>query len=764
MAFTVKHKRSGDKDKAPAAGVMTPGELAINYNVDSPAAYIKDSAGNIVKLAGAGSVGSPDASETVKGIAEIATKAEVTAGTDDARIVSPLKLKQALDALPPGTTVAAAAPGTPEDGQAWFDTTISALKVWDGAAWKTSQPAASETVAGIAEIATKAEVTAGTDDAMIVSPLKLKQALDALPPGTTVAATAPLAPESGQAFFDTTTNTLKIWDGTAWKTSQPAASETVAGIAELATQAEVTTGTDDATIVTPLKLATAVPAATETKAGKAEIATQAEVTAGTDDERIVTPLKLKQAVDALPPGTTVSATAPTTPEDGQAWFDSTNNILKVWDGTAWKPAVATSAALWDEKTGGLIPATATNNLYVGGTAAAPKINLKAAGSATFASQQFRIEATGELIIDSPATVDTSNVFSIRTAANSGNEVASIKADGSAVFASDVKIGGTTSTPNIKLNQNGSSYFRRPLELGLYDLSSTGVSGVTLLDSGGMYQQGSAGYQANTQQYRMYWGKTLTQICQVDGTMKIGGTIPASPNISLNADGSATFASGVVSGDLTANHVNVAGTSGQLNIRRDGASQKSVRILNDAGSGQTEVASITNKGDAEFKGTVTATVVPPSDAKFKENITPANPQLADVVALGKQLKNFDWNSKAPLNDELRAVRQLGLIAQEAEKVSPGIVKTIKRTKRGKELTPEKVIPAVYKEVVDPQDEENFIKELVTPEQTIPATYEQVDDSFKGISHDALIMKLLGAIAELSAEVDALKAPKTARTRR
>ena len=305
MAFTVKHKRSGDKDKAPATGAMTPGELAINYNVDSPAAYIKDSAGNIVKLAGAGSVGSPDASETVKGIAEIATKAEVTAGTDDARIITPLKLKQAVDALPPGTTVAAAAPGTPEDGQAWFDTSTNTLKIWDGTSWKTSQPAASETVAGIAEIATKAEVTAGTDDTRIVTPLKLKQAVDALPPGTTVAAAAPGTPENGQAWFDTSTNTLKVWDGTAWKTSQPAASETVAGIAELATQAEVTTGTDTV--------------------------------------RAVTPATLKGFVDAAIAKGTAAAVAPTGPVTGQMWVDTSKAppVTNVWDGTKWVQVGAT---------------------------------------------------------------------------------------------------------------------------------------------------------------------------------------------------------------------------------------------------------------------------------------------------------------------------------------------------------------------------------------------------------------------------------------
>lgn len=43
-----------------------------------------------------------------------------------------------------------------------------------------------------------------------------------------------------------------IW--TAAGSSSPAASETTAGVAELATQAETDTGTDDARIVTPLKL------------------------------------------------------------------------------------------------------------------------------------------------------------------------------------------------------------------------------------------------------------------------------------------------------------------------------------------------------------------------------------------------------------------------------------------------------------------------------------------------------------------------------
>lgn len=132
-----------------------------------------------------------------------------------------------------------------------------------------------------------------------------------------------------------------------------------------------------------------------------------------------------------------------------------------------------------------------------------------------------------------------------------------------------------------------------------------------------------------------------------GNVKVGGTT-GTPNISLNADGSATFA-----GNITAGNV--------------------------------------------------------SDVRFKTNIQPASPQLTDVVALGNQLKNWDWTTEAPLNDELKARRFLGLVAQEAEQVCPGLTYTV----------------------------------------------GEGDDSYKAINHDIIVMKLLGAVAELQAEVQALK---------
>ena len=451
-----------------------------------------------------------------------------------------------------------------------------------------------------------------------------------------------------------------------------------------------------------------LPDATETVKGVAEIATTAAVTAGTDDQRIVTPLKLKGFQQQF---TIQSATAPTLVTHpnivrGTIWVDTSQDppIIMVWDDTpgpgAWVPA--------------------------GGAGGGASVDIGATPPATpTAGDMWWNSGDGRLYIyytdaDSSQWVDAS------PAGAGGPTSAAVWSRTGTVLSpsnagDDVNIGGT----NISLKADGSASF-------------AGAVGV----KNRVYTTGA---NAKLGVYTSFTGSNSIPAVEIEDT--------SGRKASIWTDGGATFAGKVVTGALdTQNSASVNFISRKTTNGPDTV----CRFTSDvAGLSNKTAAEIFANGNATFAGTVTATVAPPSDARFKENITPANPQLADVVALGKQLKNFNWNDKAPLNDELRSVRQLGLIAQEAEKVSPGIVKTIKRTKQGKELTPEKVIPAVYKEVVDPEDEENFLQELVTPEQVIPATYEEVDDSFKGISHDALIMKLLGAVAELSAEIETLE---------
>jgi hypothetical protein len=94
-----------------------------------------------------------------------------------------------------------------------------------------------------------------------------------------------------------------------------AATELIAGIARLATEVEALAGTNDNTIITPLKLLTVleqwrtdivdeilpIPGATEDVAGIAKIATGTLVTEGLNDFTIVSPLKLKGRLDTWSP-------------------------------------------------------------------------------------------------------------------------------------------------------------------------------------------------------------------------------------------------------------------------------------------------------------------------------------------------------------------------------------------------------------------------------------------------------------------------------
>jgi hypothetical protein len=108
------------------------------------------------------------------------------------------------------------------------------------------EPAASATVAGIVELATTAETTTGTDATRAVTPDGLKDGYQGSTNVTTLG-----------------TITTGTWNGSAISTAyisnlsgtntgdEPAASATVAGIVELATTAETTTGTDTTRAVTP---------------------------------------------------------------------------------------------------------------------------------------------------------------------------------------------------------------------------------------------------------------------------------------------------------------------------------------------------------------------------------------------------------------------------------------------------------------------------------------------------------------------------------
>lgn len=243
---------SADVYTVKEVGLYTAGNVLLAVYSQS-AAIITKGAGTVALIAadlvitgipaGSVTVGDttfdyPQASETTKGVAEIATTAEAQAGTDNERIITPAKL-QTVTATETRKGVIELA--TVAEVQTGTDTTRAVTPA--GLAART----ATETRAGVIELATDAEVEAGTDTTRAVTP------------ATLLSRTA------------TTTRS---------------------GVIEIATFTEVQAGTDLDRAITPAGLQSCT--ATTTRAGVIEVATSTEVDAGADTSRAVVPNTLRQ--------------------------------------------------------------------------------------------------------------------------------------------------------------------------------------------------------------------------------------------------------------------------------------------------------------------------------------------------------------------------------------------------------------------------------------------------------------------------------------
>lgn len=164
-----------------------------------------------------------------------------------------------------------------------------------------SVPAATDTAAGVVELATTIEAAAGVDTSRAVTPAGVAAAVGAfsVPDATTsVKGKVELA-----TTIETTTGTDTVRAVTpagvaaAVLAAAPVAATTSAsGIVELATSAETITGSDSVRAVTPAGLQAKV--ASDTALGIVELATAAETATGTDATRAVTPAGLIATVSS----------------------------------------------------------------------------------------------------------------------------------------------------------------------------------------------------------------------------------------------------------------------------------------------------------------------------------------------------------------------------------------------------------------------------------------------------------------------------------
>jgi hypothetical protein len=120
----------------------------------------------------------------------------------------------------------------------------------------TAPVAATETTAGVAQVATQTEVNAVTIDTDMVTPLKLGVYLGAnyQPLDSDLTALAALTTTSYGRAFNALANQAALI------ALFPATSETVVGLSRFATQTETNTGTSDLYAVTPLKFQTRLAA------------------------------------------------------------------------------------------------------------------------------------------------------------------------------------------------------------------------------------------------------------------------------------------------------------------------------------------------------------------------------------------------------------------------------------------------------------------------------------------------------------------------
>ena len=442
--------------------------------------------------------------------------------------------------------------------------------------------------------------------------------------------------------------------------------------------------------------------------------------------------------------------------------------------------------------------------------ASPTFEVKADGSATF-SKDVTIETDGRF--DANVLSGSSAVFLGRV---NGNPTSYIFGDGSATFASNVRVGNSTFTgtgvesspsgnvyiqgtttdvangnnafsivnpsdyanPNALIKHNGAALFAGDMRVG-GDIATITDRSIKL-GAEGFIQVRRDGAEGVFYGYALNNGGSYTSL--------------------ITGDGSATFA-----GLMTVNEAvraNRTGASQPCFSARLNDVQKAVIFANGSATFSSGDINLGSDGSITCSNTVTSQgTILTSDQRFKTNVEPAKPQLADVVQLGNSLKNWNWTEDAPVAD--KDTRFLGLIAQDLEAICPTLVTTVERTKQGKELTPEQVIPAVYEDkvvpavyedkvvpavyktivipaerndegeittprsteqvLVTPQYTEQVLvtaeyteKVLVKEEEIIPPTYEELDDSYKAIKNDVFIMKLLGAVAELTAKVEALEA--------
>lgn len=87
---TVLHVKSAVRDKEPVD--LEYGQIAVNYHHNWPRLYVRNTRDEIVAI-------NPQATTSVRGVAEIATRSQAIAGANNTTIITPKRLQQVISEL-----------------------------------------------------------------------------------------------------------------------------------------------------------------------------------------------------------------------------------------------------------------------------------------------------------------------------------------------------------------------------------------------------------------------------------------------------------------------------------------------------------------------------------------------------------------------------------------------------------------------------------------------------------------------------------------
>jgi hypothetical protein len=653
MASTTKSLRSGTANKRPTTAIAE-GQIALNTNATSPGLYFKDSTGAAIIKIGPVHVGT-----TAPNVAPAGSSGNST-------------------------------------GEAWLDTSLTpnGWKVWTGAAWVNATPAGSETVQGLLELATNAETQAGSDTARAVTPAGLQSKVSdstSTTSSTTIAsstavkaandlATAALPKAGGTvtgnleigntgsltfegATADAFETTLAVVDPTADRTiTLPNVTGTVVTTGD--TGSVTSTMILDGTILNADVNASAAIAGTKISPdfGSQNIVTTGGLTVDTNT----------LYVDATSNCVGIGTTGPSTyvQDNGLAVYRNANNsqphfnvvnastggsaasVLQVLGGGGSCLISATSSGWGDYgilKTASTTIEAQANWLSFG----APNGFIFGTGANPYA-EKLRIDSNGRLLVGiSSSRFSRFNAFDFQS---------SLQIESDLEAAQSITRWSTDPNCSRLHLQKGRGTIASPAVIANNDLfgeiSFSGYDSANMTNGARISAEVDGTPGTNDMPGRLVFSTTADGAASPTERMRISSN--GSVGIGAVNTGKALVVNSATITDIGAfENANASATGSCVVVATARAAGTSAYFIYGLANSVATIA-ITNNGDVRNQNNVYAAI---SDSKLKENIVDANSQWDDLKAL--QVRNYNLK-------EGQTHTQIGLVAQEVELVSPGLV--------------------------------------------------------------------------------------------